>query len=38
LSEIISWIDDFKNVPPPGVWQALATRSGGEVIDAGAGY
>ena len=29
---IIHWIDGFKNVPPPGVWQALITRSGGEVI------
>ena len=33
---IISWFDGFKNVPPPGIWQALATRSGGEVI--GTGY
>ncbi len=29
---IIHWVDGFKNVPSPGVWQALVTRSGAEVI------
>lgn len=24
----------WENLPPPGVWQALATRSGGEAVDA----
>lgn len=23
----------WTNLPPPGIWQALATRSGGEVVD-----
>jgi type II secretory pathway pseudopilin PulG len=26
----------WSNLPPTGVWQALSTRSGGEVVDAGA--
>ncbi len=26
----------WENLPAPGVWQALATRSGGEILDAGA--
>ena len=34
---LIQWFDGFKNVPPPGVWQALITRSGGEIIS-GAEY
>jgi prepilin-type N-terminal cleavage/methylation domain-containing protein/prepilin-type processing-associated H-X9-DG protein len=34
---IIQWYDGFKDVPPPGVWQAIATRAGGEIVDA-AGY
>jgi prepilin-type processing-associated H-X9-DG protein len=25
----------WKNTPPPGVWQAIATRAGGEVIGSG---
>jgi len=29
---IIRWIDGFKGVPRPGVWQAIVTRSGGEVV------
>jgi prepilin-type processing-associated H-X9-DG protein len=29
---IIYWFDGFKNVPPGGNWQALATRSGGELF------
>lgn len=28
----IMWFDGFRNVPKPGVWQALATRAGGEVV------
>lgn len=31
---IISWIDGFKDVPPPGIWQSLVTRAGGEIIGA----
>jgi prepilin-type N-terminal cleavage/methylation domain-containing protein len=31
---IIQWIDGYKNVPAPGIWQALATRSGGEIVGA----
>jgi prepilin-type N-terminal cleavage/methylation domain-containing protein/prepilin-type processing-associated H-X9-DG protein len=32
----IHWVDGWKDVPAPGVWQSLVTRSGGEII--GAGY
>lgn len=27
---MVMWYDGYKNVPRPGVWQALATRAGGE--------
>jgi prepilin-type processing-associated H-X9-DG protein len=30
---ITTTIDGFVNLPPKGVWQALTTRAGGEVID-----
>ncbi|GIW88379.1 MAG: hypothetical protein KatS3mg108_2703 [Isosphaeraceae bacterium] len=35
-SPLGAWEDDegyWVNVPRPGVWQALSTRSGGEVIN-----
>ena len=32
-SGLIQWVDVFKNVPTPGVWQALTTRSGNEIVD-----
>lgn len=28
---IVQWPDGYRNVPTPGVWQAMVTRSGGEL-------